>query len=175
MPSWVSPSPSMTNVWKSSPRIRAPEGDPQSDREALAERAGRRLEARQAGHVRVALEPAVARVERGELLDREVAAQRHRHVQADGRVALREDEPVALGPVRLVGADAQDPEEEGEEHVHRRQRPADVAGAAVGDRFDDEQTATAGEIGEIDLWFGSPVRRQRHRTGRTRRGATASR
>ena len=111
----------------SRPVSRAPSAMPIAGGDPHAERAGRHVEARQAGHVGVALEARVGGVERRQLLDGEVAAEGHGCVQADRRVALGQDEPVAVGPGRLVGPDAQDVEVEGREHVGRGQRTAEVA------------------------------------------------
>src|SRR5512142_3130994 len=68
------------------------ECDPDAERESLTERACRRVEPGQTRHVGMPLEAASRGVERRELLDREVAAQRHDRVERDRGVALREDE-----------------------------------------------------------------------------------
>ena len=87
----------------------------------------------QPGHVRVALEPRVGAVEGQQLLDREVAAQRHRRVQPDRGVALGQDEAVAVRPGGLVGSDPQLVEVQRGQHVGGRQRAAQVPGAGVVD------------------------------------------
>ena len=66
------------------------------DREAVAERAGVGLHARDLGAVRVAVERGQRRHERLELGAREEAAVRERRVQRAGAVALAQDEAVAL-------------------------------------------------------------------------------
>ena len=88
----------------------------------------------------------MGRVEGRQLLDREVAAEGHRGVQADRRVALRQDEPVAVGPGRLVGPDPQDVEVEGRQHVRRGQRTAEVAGPGVVDGLDDLDPDPPGDL-----------------------------
>ena len=144
-----------------------PEGDPESHGEALAERTRRRLETWQAGHIGMTLQPTVARIECRELLDREVPAQCQHHVEPDRRVALRQDESVTLGPVRLIWTDPQHAEVEGDQQVHGRQRAADVSRAAVRHRVDHEHPAPSGELPQVDLWTVSPEVRQRQRIGRT--------
>ncbi len=123
-----------------------PEGHPHGGRDAHAERPAGHVEPGQAGHVGVALEARAGRVERLQLLDREVAAQRHRRVEPDGGMALREHEPVAIGPGRLVGTDAQDAEVESGQQVGRRERAPEVAGPGVIDGPHDREADLAGHL-----------------------------
>jgi hypothetical protein len=113
------------------------QGHAHAGRDAHAQRPGGHVQPGQAGHVGMALEPGVRGVEGGQLLDREVAPQRHRGIQADRRMALAEDEPVAVRPGRLVGADAHDVEVEGGQHVGGGEGTAEMAGSCVVDGLDD--------------------------------------
>ena len=69
-----------------------------------------------------------------ELLDREVARQGERRVQADRRVSLREHEPVALGPVRLARPDPHLVEVERGQDLGCGEGTADVTALGVRDR-----------------------------------------
>src|SRR5262249_54817695 len=86
----------------------------------------------------MALEPRVDLVEGVELGDREVAAQYQDRVQADGGMALREDEPIPVRPVRPRGVDPEDAEIEGRKDVRSGQRPTEVTGLRAVDRPDDQ-------------------------------------
>jgi hypothetical protein len=105
----------------------ASEGDADAGRDAHPERACRHVEAGQAGHVGVALQPGAKLVEGQDLLHREVPAQGKGSVETDRRMTLREDEAIAIGPVGFVGADTHHAEIEGRQDLGRRQRPAQVA------------------------------------------------
>jgi hypothetical protein len=76
--------------------------------DALAERAGRRLDARREEVLRMPRRDRAPLAELLELLEREVVAgQVERRVLEDARVAGREDEPVAVGPLRIDRVEAQ--------------------------------------------------------------------
>ena len=98
--------------------------------EPHAQRAGRDVDARQLVHVGMTLQPRALLVEGVHLLELEVAGQRHGRVLAQGGVALGEDEAVTIGPVGLVGADAQEAAIQRGEDVGRRERTADMADLA---------------------------------------------
>ena len=74
--------------------------DPEAHREPLAQRTGRDLDPGGAVHVRVTLKLGADLAEPHQILEREVAVLGERRVLNRGRVALAEDEAVALGPAR---------------------------------------------------------------------------
>ncbi len=133
-PSLSSPSP--INV---TTRLRAAveasrERHPDRDRQAVAERAGRRLDARQVVAARMHAEPAAERAVRGvDLLDVEEAAVGHRDVERAGAVTLAEQEPVAVVPGRALGVDLHQVLEDHRHQVGHRQVAADVQVRAVGE------------------------------------------
>ena len=77
-------------------------GHASGDGQALAERAGGNLDARAQVAVGMALQARAQLAQRLELLAREVAGVRERRVQRRRRMALRQDEPVAVLPFRLL-------------------------------------------------------------------------
>ena len=83
------------------PSSRSARQMPTLHREALAERAGGDLDARGPGHVGVALEMRADLAQPHQVVGGEVAVLGERRVLDRGRVALGEDEAVALGPVRV--------------------------------------------------------------------------
>ncbi len=107
---------------------------PDRDREPLAERSGRRLDARREEVRGVALHRAAQPPQRRQQIAREVTRVRQHRVQRRDRVPLRQHEAVALRPVRLVRAVAHLAEEKRLQDVHRRQRSARVAAGRRGDR-----------------------------------------
>src|ERR1700742_3261599 len=76
---------------------------PDPDREAVAERAGGAVDAGDAAHVGVVAERAAEPRVGVEPVGREVAAFGEQGVEADGDVTLGEDQPVALGPLWILG------------------------------------------------------------------------
>ena len=123
----------------------------------MPERAGRHVEPRQPGHVRVTLQPGVRAIEGQQLLDREVPAQGHRRVQPDGRVALGQDEAVAVRPAGLVRADPELREVERGEHVGGGQRSAKVPRLGVVDgphQLDPDPAGHLPQVLEVDLRGG---------------------
>src|SRR5437868_6495878 len=86
----------------------------------------------------MALETRVDLVECFQLGDREVAAQRQYAVEANRRVALRQDKAVAVRPVRPGRVDAEDVEIERGQDVGRGQWSAKVTGLGTVDRLDDQ-------------------------------------
>src|SRR5439155_20727724 len=69
---------------------------------------------------------------------REVAGAREHRVVTGRAVALAEDEPVAIGPVRLVRSIVEDPSEiQTDEHVDLGERAARMAGPGLNERVDD--------------------------------------
>ena len=81
-------------------------GDREADavREALAERARRRLDARRVVHLGMARGERLPLAEALQLLEREVVAgEMQRRVLEDAGVPGGEDEPVAVGPLRVRG------------------------------------------------------------------------
>ncbi len=144
------------------------ERDPERHREALAERAGRDLDAGGAVHVGVALELGADLAQAHQVLEREVAVVGERRVLDRRRVALAEDEAVALGPVGVLRVVAQDPVVERGDDVGGRERGVEVA--RLGDRehahaVDPQHGRPALELGDRRL-----RRRARSAGGRLRVG-----
>src|SRR6266446_330564 len=119
------------------PRALPPELEPERhahrDRDALAERAGGRLDAGQAHPVRMALERAPELAEGDQPVHREEAGSRHAEVLGGDAVALREDEPIAVLPLRAGRVEAQAIEVEVGEDVDHGQRAAGMPGPGVGE------------------------------------------
>ena len=150
-PSWASPSPSITNVCDGRPRRRVPIAIPRATENPCPSEpveASRHGRASMSGWPWRRLSP-LSNVSSSST--REVAAHGHHGVQPHGAVALGQDEPVALGPVRLVRPDPQHAEVERHQQVHRRQRAAHVAGAAVRDRLHDKEAPAPGERLEVGV------------------------
>ena len=95
--------------------------------DALAERAGGHVDARGVVHVRVALQAAADVAQRLELLNGEEPAARENGVERGGRVALGEDEAVAVGLVGIGRVDVHVLEVQVGQDVRDGQRPAGVA------------------------------------------------
>ena len=84
-------------------------------------------------HVGVAFERAAQLPEGHDLVVREVAGLRQRRVEHRRRMPLGEDEPVAVGPVRVLGVVPEEPAEiEGRHDLGRRQRAAGMPRAGLG-------------------------------------------
>ena len=98
---------------------------------ALAKGAGGHVEAGEFGHVRVALQAGVDRVEGVELLAGEVSTRGHRRVEGYGGMTLREDEAVAVFPARLIGPDIHYAEVESHKDVGAGEGPSDMAALRV--------------------------------------------
>src|SRR6266481_6872940 len=81
----------------------------------------------------MSLEPRIAFVESLQFFDREISAQSHDYIQADGRVPFRKDKSVSSRPLRILRIDAQSPEKKGNQNVHRRKRTTHVPSSALGD------------------------------------------
>ena len=108
-PSWISPSPSITQVRKAWPRSFAPSAIPTpgespwpSDPVDISSPGSASCPGGPAGGSR--------RVERVQLRDREIAAHGEHGVESDRGVPLAEDEAVSLRPIRMGGIDVQRPE-----------------------------------------------------------------
>src|SRR5216117_354581 len=122
-----------------------PERHAERDRQALAERARRRLDAGQGGPVGMALEPRAELAERDELGFVEVARPRHDRVERGDGVALGEDDAVPIGPVGALRVVAQPTEVERREDIDHRERAARMPRACVGEHADDLHPALAGD------------------------------
>src|SRR5207245_5311058 len=83
-------------------------------------------------------QPRVDRIERLQLIDREIATQSERDVQADRRMSLAEDEAIALRPSRIPGIDAQEAEVQSREHIGGGQRTTEMSRARVMHGRDDQ-------------------------------------
>src|SRR5580693_5125817 len=84
----------------------------------------------------MSLEPRVALVEGLQFCDREISAQSHDYIQANGRVPFRKDKSVSSRPLRILRIDAQSPEKKGNQNIHRRKRTTYVPSTALGDGAD---------------------------------------
>ena len=117
----------------------APLGDGHADRvrDALAERTGRRLDAGRQAVLRMAGRPRAPLPERLEVVEREVVAgQVEQRVQEHRGVAGRQDEAVAIRPVRVGRGVAQEARPEHVGHRRRAHRGARVAGVRLLDAID---------------------------------------
>ena len=104
------------------------DGHPDRVREALAERSGRRLDAGRQAVLGVARGDAAPLAERLEVLERDaVAGQVEERVEQHAGVAGGQDEPVAIGPVRVGRGVAQEPRPQDVGHRRGAHRGARVA------------------------------------------------
>ncbi len=119
-----------------------------ADRQPLAERAGRGLDAGEPLHVGVPLERAAQLAQGHDLVVREIARLGQRRVEHRRRMPLGENEPVAVGPVRVLGIVPQESAEiQGRHDLDGRQRAAGMPRAGLGrhlqnvlpDRFGSSQ------------------------------------
>ena len=107
------------------------------EREPLALRARRVLDAGRGPQLRMALEAAVQLAERQQLVDGEESAFRQGRVPDRAGVALAEDESVPIGPGRILRIDAEDVEVESRDNVRRRHGAAGMATLGVVRHPDD--------------------------------------
>jgi hypothetical protein len=127
----ISPSPvtTKTRVDAAHPEPHRP---PDGDRQAVAERPGRGLDAGNLAGLGMAAEDRVAAAEGVEHVMREETLLGQHDILRDAAVPFRQDAAVALRPVRLGGAVAQDVVIEDAHDLDQRHRRADMpAGAAV--------------------------------------------
>ena len=121
-------------------------GDAAALRDAHAERAGVRLDARHAD-VRMAVEPAEP-AQPQQLLRRDDAERVEDRVQARHVVALRREVHVAVGVVEAELGDVQLLVEQEDDDVHRAEARAEVAGAGALDGGQRVEPAHVGDHGE---------------------------
>src|SRR5882724_2280933 len=120
-----------------------PERQTERDRQPLAERAGRGLDAGQRGPIGMPLERRAELAKRDERLLREIAGLRQHGVERGDRVTLREHDAVPVRPVRTPGIVPETSEEERDEDVDHRERAAGMPGARVGEHAEDLNTTLA--------------------------------
>ena len=152
------------------------EADADAHREPLSQRAGRDLDARRPGHVRMALQMGADLAKPHQVVGREVAVLGERGVLDRRGVALGEDEAVALRPLRVGGIVAEHPVVEGGDDVGGRERAVEVARLGDGehaDAVDAEHGGVALELGDrglapglggglrLGVWNGLQVRHRR--------------
>ena len=82
--------------------MRAAQRHAEADRKAVAERAGRGLDARNLAGLGMAAQDRVAVAEGVERLEREEALVGQHGVEREAAVALAQDHAVAIAPLRLV-------------------------------------------------------------------------
>src|SRR6266850_4434314 len=128
-----------------------PERQAERDREALAQRAGGGLDARQRGPVGMALERRAELAQRDELFLGKVAGLGQHGIERRDGVALGEHDPIALGPVRPLGIVPQAAEVERGEDVDHRERAARMPGARVREHAQDLNAAFARDRFETRL------------------------
>jgi hypothetical protein len=143
-PSSSSPSPMITNVTRLERPACARERQPDADRQAVAERAGRRFDA---GNVRVGM-TAQQRARRAlhaatPTSGRKEALVREHRVERQAAVTFAQDAAVALGPARFVAAYAQHVVVEHAQNFDQRERRADVSAPAADQRIDDTRSTSA--------------------------------
>ena len=108
------------------------------DGQALAERTGGNLDARAQVAVGMALQARAQLTQRLELLAREIAGMRERCVQRGRRMALRQNEPVAVPPLRLLRIMIHHAAEiQRGEDVGARKRAAGMSASRLGDHAHD--------------------------------------
>ena len=108
------------------------------DGQALAERTGGNLDARAQVAVGMALQARAQLAQRLELLAREIAGMRERCVQRGRRMALRQNEPVAVLPLRLLRIMIHHAAEiQRGEDVGARKRAAGMSASRLGDHAHD--------------------------------------
>ncbi len=135
----MQPSPAMTKVrWSqtSGPNVRAepPLGEGHADRigEALAERAGRDFDPGGMAELGMPRRPASELAELAQVLQREVVAGQVEHgVLQDAGVAARQDEAVAIGPLRMERVVAHDARPQHVGEGGQRHRRTGVPGVAL--------------------------------------------
>src|SRR3989442_4781753 len=81
-----------------------------------------------------------------------VAGARHRRVHRGHRVALREDQTIALGPVGARRIVAHATEHDRHHEVDDRQRAAGMAGAGVAEHAEDLYPAPASDGRKARVW-----------------------
>ena len=145
-PSFSSWSPSSTQIRRlvvaaQARRLRHP--DP--DREAVAEAAGGEVDAGDAAHVGVVAERAAEPRVGVEPVGGEVAAFGEQRVEADRDVALGEDQPVALGPLRVLG----DPHHAGVQGAHQLGAGEDAGVVAAAGDPDQADRLAAHQRGAV--------------------------
>ena len=96
--------------------------------DALAQRAGRHIDAGDVFHFHMAGHMAVDAAEHLQLLDREEAAQRQHRIHGGRAVALGHDEAVTLRVMRVLGIDVHLGKVQIRQHVHAAHRAARMAG-----------------------------------------------
>ena len=148
--------------------VAQPERHPGGDGEAVAERAAGDLHARRVGRHAGHRQPGAVGAVGRELLDRDRPGLGQRGVERDGVVADGEQEPVAVGPVRVLGPVAELVGVDHGEHVGDAERLADVALAlhlahvqrvaadAVGG-LADRRSASTGRCGVLMAFHAAPV------------------
>jgi hypothetical protein len=132
------------------------ERHPGALREPFAERSGRRFEPRQADALGVALEARPELAQRQQLLDREVAGVRHRAVADRRDVPAREQQPVAVGPVRVLRVVPHQMEVQRGEDVGHVERAARMTGPRCDQRADDADP----NVVRVQLQLGEAFRRE---------------
>ena len=123
------------------------QADADGHREPLAQRAGRDLDPGRPGHVGMPLKVGADLAKAHQVLRREVTVLGQGGVLDRRRVALGEDEAVALRPVRVLRVVAENPVVEGGDDVGGRERAVEVPG--LGDR--EHPDAVHPEDGRVAL------------------------
>ena len=103
----------------------------------MAQRARRHFHAWSFGGFGMSLQPAVQAAKRAQFLYREEAAMRQHRIQHRASMAFGEDEPVTIGPMRIIGVDAQMVKIQRGQYFRDGECAADVAGLAFVDHSQD--------------------------------------
>ena len=129
-------------------------------REALAERPRRRLDPRRVMHLRVARRERLPLAEPLQLVEREVVAgQVQRRVLEDARVPGREDEAVAVGPLRVRRVVVHHLAVEEVRDRRERHRRAGMAGVRLLHRIHRQRAdGVDGQLFDVSLRHGAPRR-----------------
>ena len=128
----------------------------EAERQALAQRTGGGFQAGDEAHVGMALEDAAELAQRVQLVLRRigVAALRHHAVEHRRRMALGEDEAVAVRPLRVRRIDPHVIEVQFDHDFDRRKRSTGMPRFGGGDHLDDVAPYTLGYVLQFSYGFG---------------------
>ena len=136
------------------------DGEADAVGEALAERTGRRLDPRRVMHLRVTRRERLPLAEALQLLEREVVAgQVQRRVLEDARVPGREDEAIAVRPLRIRRIDLHHLAVEEVRQRSERHRRAGMARVRLLHRIHRQRAdGVDGQLFDVSLRHGAPRR-----------------
>src|SRR3984893_17307409 len=92
------------------------------------------------------LQPRSALIKGFELFHGKKSSQGHDHVLPEGGMPFGKNKPVPLGPSRFFRPDIHDAKVERDQHVHRRERPTHVSGAASRHGADGQPASSLSQL-----------------------------